>query len=176
MKFVNLLSLRMKAVVDAVMCCPNPHSRTEVLIPQLLKALVADSSQLRAFPGLALGWRKLLCPRSSTTTPNLHPMTGWWAGTEVESTSLHLGQPEGPSRAQSPCRINWGRPLCDCITVQSLPLSNLLSVQPHRCHSREHSYTQISESQGAQPATSRFIWSYMSLLIATFILSKQTLQ
>lgn len=55
--------------------------------------------------------KKAALPKVKHYRPNLHPVTGWWAGTEVEPTLFHLGQPEGPSQAPSPRRINWGRPL-----------------------------------------------------------------
>jgi len=44
----------MKGVVDAVMRCPIPHSRTEVLLPLLLEALATASYQPRTIPGLAV--------------------------------------------------------------------------------------------------------------------------
>ena len=115
--------------------------------------------------------KKAALPKVKHYRPNLHPVTGWWADTEVEPTSFHLGQPEGPSWAQSPRKINWGRPLCGCIEAQSLAASSLPPLQPHRHHSQEYPYTKISEFQGAQPVSNRIIWFYMSLLIATSILS-----
>lgn len=52
----------MKGVADAAMRCPNLHSRTEVLVPQLLGALAVDSCQLRPFPELS-GLKKATLPK-----------------------------------------------------------------------------------------------------------------
>lgn len=166
-----LIEVRMKGVVDAVMRCPIPTQDWGT--PSSAAGGIGNCqlSSRGPFQDLALVEGKPLCPRVQALPPQ-SASSDWLVGRHRGRThfvSLRTAWRAIPG-PRVPRRINW-EPLCGWHrSTISFSISSLPPLQPHRHHSPEDPYTKVSEFQGAQSCQVR-CWSYVSLLIATSILS-----